>query len=55
MEFVPGIHPSVVQRKKRSIASKVVFDRPFVFFVFNKLTGLIMLTGKITNPTQVPS
>jgi serine protease inhibitor len=49
-----GIRP-IAQRQRRSIASKVVFDRPFVFIVFNKLTGLIMLAGKITNPTQVPS
>ncbi|KAE9532038.1 hypothetical protein AGLY_010240 [Aphis glycines] len=42
-------------RQKRGIATKVVFDRPFVFFVYNKLTGLIMLAGKITNPTQVPT
>jgi len=52
--FFPGVRPSAL-RQKRSIASKVVFDRPFVFFVFNKMTGLIMLAGKITNPTQVPS
>lgn len=49
-----GIHP-FAQKKRRSITSKVVFDRPFIFIVFNKLTGLIMLTGKISNPTQVPS
>ncbi|XP_022163950.1 neuroserpin-like isoform X1 [Myzus persicae] len=49
-----GIRPSAL-RQKRGIATKVIFDRPFVFFVFNKLTGLIMLAGKITNPTQVPS
>uniref|UniRef100_A0A2S2P822 Serpin B8 n=1 Tax=Schizaphis graminum TaxID=13262 RepID=A0A2S2P822_SCHGA len=49
-----GIHPSA-SRQKRGIATKVVFDRPFVFFVYNKLTGLIMLAGKITNPTQVPN
>lgn len=49
-----GIRPSA-SRQKRGIATKVVFDRPFVFFVYNKLTGLIMLAGKITNPTQVPS
>ncbi|XP_026822985.1 leukocyte elastase inhibitor-like [Rhopalosiphum maidis] len=49
-----GIRPSA-PRQKRGIATKVVFDRPFVFFVYNKLTGLIMLAGKITNPTQVPN
>jgi len=54
IKFVSGIHSSG-SRQKRGIATKVVFDRPFVFFVYNKLTGLIMLAGKITNPTQVPT
>ncbi|VVC43312.1 Serpin domain,Serpin, conserved site [Cinara cedri] len=49
-----GIRP-FAQKQKRSISAKVVFNKPFVFFVFNKTTGLIMLAGKITNPTQVPS
>jgi len=54
IKFVSGIRSSG-SRQKRGIATKVVFDRPFVFFVYNKLTGLIMLAGKITNPTQVPT
>ncbi|XP_050425941.1 serpin A9-like [Adelges cooleyi] len=46
---------SNVNRQTRDVTSRVMFDRPFVFFIFNKETGLILLAGKITNPTQVPS
>ncbi|XP_050520884.1 leukocyte elastase inhibitor-like [Daktulosphaira vitifoliae] len=49
-----GIHPNT-NRKKREILSKIIFDKPFVFLILNKDTGLILLAGKITNPTQVPS
>ncbi|KAG7461158.1 hypothetical protein MATL_G00207140 [Megalops atlanticus] len=31
---------------------RIIFDRPFIFLVYNEPTGTILLIGKIVNPTE---
>ncbi|KAG8237246.1 hypothetical protein J437_LFUL011274 [Ladona fulva] len=40
-------------RRKRSI-NRVKADHPFLFYVIFKESGLVLLCGKIENPTQTP-
>ncbi|KAJ4444246.1 hypothetical protein ANN_06037 [Periplaneta americana] len=43
----------VPKRPKRDSASLRV-DRPFLFFLLHRDTQLVLLAGKVQNPTQVP-
>ncbi|XP_066996136.2 serpin B8 [Anabrus simplex] len=43
----------VSKRPKREAASLIV-DRPFLFFLLHRDTQLVLLAGKVQNPTQVP-
>ncbi|XP_018911429.2 serpin I2 isoform X2 [Bemisia tabaci] len=48
-----GIRPSA--RKKRQVKTRLMFNKPFLFYLMHCRNGLILLTGKVVNPTQVPS
>jgi Serine protease inhibitor len=44
----------VPKRLKRTAATNLVVDRPFLFFLLHRDTQLVLLAGKVQNPTQVP-
>ncbi|KAM4713101.1 alpha-1-antiproteinase F-like [Anableps anableps] len=36
-----------------SVPQRITFDRPFVFIIYDHETGLVLLVGRITDPTNV--
>lgn len=41
-------------RRRRRNAKSIYLDQPFLFFVIQKDTQLVLLSGKLENPVQVP-
>jgi serine protease inhibitor len=50
---IKNIFFAVPKRPKRE-ATNLVVDRPFLFFLLHQDTQLVLLAGKVQNPTQVP-
>ncbi|XP_065212297.1 serpin B13-like [Planococcus citri] len=51
-----GKNSSDIQaRKKREAKTKIVFNKPFMFFLIHRESGLILLTGHITQPKLLPN
>jgi len=44
----------VVPKRLKRAATDLVVDRPFLFFLLHRDTQLVLLAGKVQNPTQVP-
>jgi hypothetical protein len=44
----------VVPKRVKRAATNLVVDRPFLFFLLHRDTQLVLLAGKVQNPTQVP-
>jgi serine protease inhibitor len=44
----------VVPKRLKRAATNLVVDRPFLFFLLHRDTQLVLLAGKVQNPTQVP-
>uniref|UniRef100_A0A1V1FVF5 Putative serine protease 61 n=1 Tax=Reticulitermes speratus TaxID=60591 RepID=A0A1V1FVF5_9NEOP len=45
---------NLVPKRLKRAATNLVVDRPFLFFVLHRDTQLVLLAGKVQNPTQVP-
>jgi serine protease inhibitor len=44
----------VAPKRLKRAATNLVVDRPFLFFLLHRDTQLVLLAGKVQNPTQVP-
>jgi hypothetical protein len=44
----------VAPKRLKREATNLVVDRPFLFFLLHRDTQLVLLAGKVQNPTQVP-
>ncbi|KAK6640777.1 hypothetical protein RUM44_012474 [Polyplax serrata] len=51
---VSGISSASGNRRRRRNAKSIYLDQPFLFFVIQKDTQLVLLSGKLENPVQVP-
>ncbi|PSN41682.1 hypothetical protein C0J52_07698 [Blattella germanica] len=53
---VGAVSSNLVPKRTRSKrdASSLTVDRPFLFFLLHRDTQLVLLAGKVQNPTQVP-
>lgn len=36
-----------------SVPPRITFNRPFMFIVYDSLTGLVLLMGRVIDPTEV--
>ncbi len=36
-----------------SVPPRIAFDRPFMLIIYDNLTGLVLLIGRIIDPTDV--
>lgn len=48
-------HPDFQRQKRDTPSNKITFNKPFLYFLIHRESGLILLAGQIIKPTQVPS
>lgn len=51
---VGSLSTNLVPKRPKRGATNLVVDRPFLFFLLHRDTQLVLLAGKVQNPTQVP-
>ncbi|XP_014275352.1 leukocyte elastase inhibitor [Halyomorpha halys] len=48
------LYKKMPKREKRQIQNTLVFNKPFIFFLLHKPTGIVLLAGLVRSPSQVP-
>ncbi|KDR16748.1 leukocyte elastase inhibitor A-like [Zootermopsis nevadensis] len=51
---VGSVSTNLVPKRPKRESTNLVVDRPFLFFLLHRDTQLVLLAGKVQNPTQVP-
>lgn len=50
-ESVDGRRPDIML--DFSVPQRITFDRPFMLIIYEELTGLVLIMGRVIDPTDV--